>query len=387
MQNNNRETKQKIKVCHLTSVHPGRDTRIFYRQCQKLAKAGYDVTLIAPNESGEETVDGVEIIPFRKSGNIIARVLLSPLRMFRMARKQKAAVYHFHDPELIVTGLLLKICGYHVVFDIHENISKQIKSKNLPLASLISLLYKPFDYISAKCFHLVLAEHSYEGIYKKRTSRYRVLLNLPDIGFFEPFNKADRKECRDMFYIGRVSNLRGADVALRALHILLNEGIRFKMHFIGAVAPRAQDDINSLEVYQKVKDHVVFYGRMNLEEGYEISKQCLAGLAVLKPIGNFLYSYSTKIFEYMAISMPVITSDFQLYKDVVERYECGYCIDPTSPDALADVLRDLLNHPQKTIEMGQRGRNAALKTFSWDVEAQKLLDLYKQLTESGNNHG
>ena len=183
-----------MKVCHLTSVHSSKDTRIFFKECRGLAKAGYDVTLIAIHDKLEpETSDGVKIVPFPPIKNRFSRILFSPLRMFFMARKEKAKIYHFHDPELIVAGFLLKLTGATVIFDVHENIAMQIKIKHyLPLASLFSRLFKPINYISARCFPLILAENSYEDIYKRYTRRYEIILNMPDIDFLEPHYLPDR---------------------------------------------------------------------------------------------------------------------------------------------------------------------------------------------------
>lgn len=370
-----------MKVCHLTSVHPSRDTRIFYKECRGLAKAGYDVTLIAVHHKKEtEVVDGVKIIPFPLVKNRFLRILFSPLRMFFMARKQKAGIYHFHDPELIVAGLLLKFTGAKVIFDIHENIVKQIKvNRFLLFPRLLSRLFVPFNYISARCFHLVLAENSYEEIYKKYTHRYKIILNMPDVAFFQPYYLSDRSANRDIFYIGRVAKIRGAEVTLKALHLLKKKNIVVNIHFVGDIAPVLKKELESLDYFNEIKENVIFYGRKNLEAGYEISGQCLVGVSVLSPVENYLYSYSTKIFEYMAVAMPVITSNFPLYKDIVERYECGFCIDPGDPGALAEAVEYLLNHPDQAREMGAKGRQAALKYFDWQIQERKLLELYQSI--------
>ncbi|MCP5109171.1 MAG: glycosyltransferase family 4 protein [bacterium] len=368
------------KICHLSSVHPARDPRIFYKECRSLAEAGYDVTLIALHDE-EEVIHNVKIVPFPKIRNRFARIAFSPLRMFFLARKQEAKIYHFHDPELIFTGLLLRLTGKKVIFDVHENIVKQIRTKKFlgKLSSLAARLFVFFNYLSAKFFHLVLAEHSYEEVYKKYTAKYRIVLNMPDISFFEPFFVGDRGNLNDVFYIGRVTRNRGVETALKALHILKEKNIRLNMHFVGHIDNPLKKELENLDYFEDIKKNIIFYGRKNLEEGYEVSKKCLIGISVLKPIGNFLHSYSTKVFEYMAVSMPVITSDFELYKGVVERHRCGFCIDPESPQALAHALEYLLTHKAKAKEMGQNGRTAALTHFNWQIEEKKLLELYKTI--------
>jgi hypothetical protein len=170
-----------MKVCHLSSVHPANDTRIFYRECKSLAQAGYDVTLIANHDGKEASIAGVNIISFPAYRNRFLRMFLAPLRMFFLARRQKAALYHLHDPELVITGLLLKCTGLKVIFDVHENIVRHIEEKDFLLfAALLSRLFIPFNYLAARFLPLVLAENSYENLYKKYSRMYKVFrLFLP----------------------------------------------------------------------------------------------------------------------------------------------------------------------------------------------------------------
>ncbi len=343
-----------MKICHISSVHPSRDTRIFYKECISLKKAGYDVTLIAGNNQTEETVGGIKIIDFPPFKNRLFRMLFAPLRMFNLARKQKAKLYHFHDPELIITGIMLRMMGKQVIFDIHENIVKQIKSKKFLLfPSLLSGLFMPFNFIACKWFHLILAEHSYEPIYKKSSKSYEIILNMPGIGFLEPYNVPDRSGLNNIFYIGRVTKLRGVDVSLKALHLLKHQGIETTMHFVGDIDEALKKELENLDYYDQIKKNVIFHGRMNLDDGYELAKDCLIGISVLKPIENYLESYSTKVFEYMAVSMPVITSNFELYKKVVEKHECGLCIDPEDPRELADAINCQVMDKERATAMGR----------------------------------
>ena len=117
------------KICHISSVHPALDIRIFFKECKSLAATGYDVTLIAVYNE-EQTIDGVHIVPFRLYKNRLKRILFSPFRMLRLALRQHATVYHFHDPELIPIGIILKLFRKKVVYDVHEDVSRQVMYKH-----------------------------------------------------------------------------------------------------------------------------------------------------------------------------------------------------------------------------------------------------------------
>ena len=367
-----------IKICHITSVHRFNDIRIFYRECISLKNAGYDVHLIAPAEAGKE-ISGIKVIAVKRFANRFARMLITPVTIFFRSIGKGYRIIHFHDPELFFTGLLLKLSGKKVIFDIHENISGQIKNKQwLPLRDLVSKLYRVIDYFSAKAFYLVLAESSYEEIYAKHTRDYEIVLNYPELSLFEKYYLPERTG-NGIFYIGGITKDRGIDTVIKALHSLHRRNIDFEFHCVGDYSPVLMGEIQQWEEYKDIASKVFFYGRMDVQEGYEISKKCRIGISVLKPIENYKHSYSTKIFEYMAVGMPVITSDFQLYRDVIEKHECGICVDPLNAEELADALQKLLLDLPVAGRMAKNGKAAADNIYNWKKEEEKLLRFYRKI--------
>lgn len=373
-----------IRVCHISSVHQAYDTRIFLKECQSLAKAGYDVTLVAQHDKAE-TINGVRIIPLkRRMKGRLTRMLFFTWRVFWAGLKTRSKVYHFHDPELVPAGLALKLLGKKVVFDVHENVGRQIRSKDyLPLNGLISRLYGIIDWLSAKLFFIILAEDSYVPIYSKNTENYQTVLNMPDFDFLVPFQNADRGYDGkiQMFYVGGVTFARGIETIVNSLALLKEKGLDFHFHCVGPCEEGVMTRINALPNYAKVSDNLTFYGTLRLDKAMEMSKSCHIGLSVLMPIDNYLESYSTKIFEYMAIGLPVITSNFELYKNVIEKHETGFCIDPTSSEALARAIFKFVDNPQLISEMGTRGIDVAKRLYNWNYEEEKLIQVYKKLTK------
>ena len=118
----------KSAVAHLTSVHPPFDTRIFVKECCSLAAAGRDVALVACHRC-DEIVDGVQIYALTKHEGRLRRMLVTQFEVLRRARESEAEIVHIHDPELIPVAVLLKASGRRVIYDVHEDLPKQITAK------------------------------------------------------------------------------------------------------------------------------------------------------------------------------------------------------------------------------------------------------------------
>ncbi len=371
-----------MKVCHLSSVHQRNDTRIFFKECMTLQKNGYDTFWIVADGLGDEVKNGVSIIDVGSSTNRFSRIFSSTIKVFSRARKLNADIYHFHDPELAPICLLFRLMSKPVIFDVHENVAEQIKDKQWlspTFARFLSFLFILLNKVFTRFYNIIIAEYSYATLYenKKSKNKFEVILNFPEVQFLEKFKNIKRKG-HEFFYIGVVSNDRGLEVILDALNILDSKNFDFKMHFVG----RLFDEVDWVK-YASIKDKVIFYGRKSLDEGYAISSQCIAGLAVLKPIGNYVGSYPTKVFEYMAIGLPTITSNFALYKQIVEENKVGWCVDPYSPEDLAEIMISILE--SNSLEEVSNFALSASEKYSWQTESVKLLNMYESILGLNNN--
>jgi glycosyltransferase involved in cell wall biosynthesis len=105
----------------------------------------------------------------------------------------------------------------------------------------------------------------------------------------------------------------------------------------------------------------------------------MAGLLLLHPLPSYVDSLPIKLFEYMAAGIPVICSDFPLWREIVETSHCGVCVNPSDTDAAADAIRKLVNNPAYAAEMGANGRKAAVARYSWDSQADLLKRFYQSL--------
>mgnify|MGYP000122313898 FL=1 len=367
-----------MKVVHLTTVHPPFDTRIFHKEAKTLAQAGYEVVLIAQHERNE-VVDGVKIIALPRPRNRFVRILGLTWQAFRLALRERADVYHFHDPELLPIGVLLKLfTGAKVIYDVHEDVSQQILTKYwipAPLRCPVAAVFNAVEKLLARAVDAVAV--TTEGIAEK-FARFKpvVVHNYPYLGMLpNPSTRCREGKEKILVYVGGISKLRGAIEMVRALEYL-NSVWNVRLDFIGKFEPsELEQELQSLPGYRRVR----FLGWMQPENVYAHLAKADIGLVCLHPVPRFMVAWPVKLFEYMAAGLPVVASNFPLWKQIVEGNRCGITVDPLDPKAIAQAIEYLLTHPEEARQMGENGRRAVIEKYNWGQEKEKLLNLYEEL--------
>ena len=372
-------THNVYKVCHLTTLHPAFDTRIFYKQAKSLSKAGYDVTLIAQHDK-DETVDGVKIISLPKPRNRFQRMIKLAFQTLRFAFKEKASVYHFHDPELIPVGLFLKLFGAKVIYDAHEDYPASIRTRDwLPafMRNIIAYVFDFFERISPCVFDAVITVT--EDISKRfRSGKVVILHNYPILRYVA--DKVSPKLFRigyTVIYVGVLSKERGIREIVQSLEYI-DEKFQVKLKTVGKFDDvDFEKEIRAMAVFSKVD----FVGLVPHEEVYFHLSTADIGLICFHPVKRYQAALSTKLFEYLAVELPVIISDFPLWKEFVDKNQCGITVDSRNPKEIAKGIEFLLQHPQLMREMGENGRKTVMQKHYWNSEERKLLKVYEEITQ------
>lgn len=372
------------RVVHLSTVHHPHDTRILYRECVSLKDNGYDVTLLVCSDK-PINVDGVNIVTFPPPKNRSMRMSLTAYQFLKKAIELDADIYHFHDPELIPWMLLLKIFKQKkIIFDVHENIIGSLTDRDWipkPLLHVILNSAKIFLPIIMRPFNIIFAERSYSNIYPW-VKDYEVICNFPKTKNF-PKRNLEKYPVFSVVYIGGITIPRGVIEMLDALQILQNRNINVDFYLIGKVSLPKNVTLEKLIEERSLKN-VKFYSYTPQPEAMEIIARCHLGLAILHPVANYLISYPTKIFEYMGCGIPFITSDFPLYQQIIDKWQCGLTTNPQDAKQLADKIEALTKEPEKLLDMGARGGQAVDSEYSWVFEETKLLSLYQKLFPQSN---
>ena len=369
------------KVCHLTSVHPPFDIRIFHKECKTLSQAGYQVVLIAPHDR-EEDVEGVRIRALPKAKNRFKRMTQTQLQLCKEAIRENADTFHLHDLELLPLGLFLKLHGKRIIYDVHEDYSQALLSREwIPfwLRRLVGQMVVGGEWLGGKFFDGVVA--ATPKIAKKfPTIKTTTVQNFPFLSqSTENLGIPYQQREKIVAYVGVVSPLRGAKEMVEAM-ALLPHRLGARLRIAGIFNPVA------LEVEARKLpgwDRIDFLGWQRHQEAMAMLGEARMGLVVFHPDPNHTEAQPNKLFEYMSAGIPVIASDFLLWRRVVEEIQCGLLVDPLNPKAIANAAQWLLEHPAEAEEMGKRGQKAIREHYNWDVEARKLLKFYERIMGQG----
>lgn len=366
------------KVVHLTSAHPRFDTRIFIKQCCSLVKK-YDVFLIVADGLGDKVKNNVSIYDVGKFNNRKDRVLNAPKAVFKKALKLDADLYHLHDPELIPLGLKLKKLGKKVIFDAHEDLPNQIQSKHYLNAfskKLLSTAVKIYEKFACSRLDGVVAATPYiRDKFLYINSNTVDINNYPKIEEFT-VNKLFAKTENQVCYIGGLANVRGIKEMVKSLELTTDKvTLKIAGNFVDK---RLEEIVSKMSGWQNVE----FLGYIDREGINYTLNTSVAGLVVLHPTISYIDSLPVKMFEYMAAGIPVIASNFPLWRSIIDDAQCGLCVDPLEPQEIANAMDYLVTHPDEAIAMGENGRQAVIEKYNWSNEETKLFSFYSKILES-----
>lgn len=368
------------KIAHLSSVHRAHDTRILHRECRSLTEAGFSVVLIA--EADYDFVEhGVRVRALPKmDGGRLARMTRQVYRVWKMALEEKADLYFFHDPELIPVGLALRMRGYHVVYDVHESISKLILSKEwLPGWSrgAISRAYRLLEILIGKAFSGIVAATPGIAEFFPPT-KVAVIQNFPivsELSSSDDIHEHDHTHGKVVTYVGSITEERGILEMVKAMSLLPNEQ-GYRLVLGGRFAP---ESLIEKAMNTPGWDKVNYMGMLSRAEVASTLQRSCVGLVTLHPVPNHLDSYPVKLFEYMAAGLPVVASNFPFWEQFVEDVGSGVMVDPMDPQAIADGILEIVNDPERARSMSDAGRRAVRERFTWDTEAEKLVSVVEAL--------
>lgn len=371
-------------ICFVNSIFGREDALIVYRQGKSLVEAGYEVSYTVFDTKGNETKEGIRIIsmgegPMGNNGRFRKR----PQILKTFLKEHHADIFQISEPELLPLGLYLKHKGETVVYNLREWYPDYYarKFRKPWVRKLVNwLVERYFHRVAHKVdavFNCMPEMHDY--IEKVMPCRYFAdVANFPVV--HKDFDLSYEDYCKReaiISYFGSIYSISCQEEFLTAL-----ESFPEVRYLLAGVFYQ--------DYYRKRLEKMPAWKQVTFKNGFTRAE--LPGIINCSIMGNVVKdfaktetpqgSYSIiKIFETMEAAVPVILAKVPLYEKMVEKYNCGICVQPHSVEDFKSAIEYLLTHKKEAYEMGQNGRRAVIEEFSWDSQWKNYSGVIEKLSQ------
>jgi glycosyltransferase involved in cell wall biosynthesis len=343
------------------------------------------VTLIAIHPQNE-IKDGIKIIGLPEVRRWQRPLLW--IRLLSLALATDADAFHFHDPELLlVTPWLHLLTGKPTIYDVHEAYPDFFRVKDYlptwiryPLAWIFEWLEPLLARLQSG---LVFADDQIAAAFEDVDRPKTTLFNFPAQSFVEQAAITTREvKQREpiVLYLGGMERNRGAQLMVEAFAQVVAEFPEARLLHVGHYAPPdLEDEVRAALADRGIVPSVTLTGRVPFEQIGDYLKRAAVGWVTWQPLPKNEKNIPTKLFEYMAYSVPIVSSDLASTRPFIQPGENGYLVTAEDPSAHAAAMLHLLRHPAQARAMGKRGRRKVRKDYNWSEMEKRMLAFYEDL--------
>jgi glycosyltransferase involved in cell wall biosynthesis len=370
-----------VRICHVCNGHTVDDVRVFHRACCELARAGYEVHLLAQGK-GTEAYKEKEVVihPLPEPTSSWQRHTRAS-RVAQMAADLRPDLFHVHEPDLL--GPVIARAGSRpVIYDVHESYLDLLsETVSMPafVKPLVRIAWDQWERrLVRRCAAVVTVTETIAKRYKSLIKNVCVVANFPDWQSMDDLSSVQRDGATCVM-AGTLSPSRGLPIIFRALALLKHRGVNARLNLAGNASNEYLLSLWNEAESLGVREQVEYHGMLSKEEALLFQKKADIGLVTYQPLLYCVNSLPNKLLECMSLGVPVVYSNFPNYREIAETAGAGIMVDPTVPEQIADAIETLVRNPDIARRMGEAGKRAVRERYNWGVERVKLLKLYHEI--------
>lgn len=358
-------------------------TEHVYNLARTLESRGHDVTVIThnirPRSSHHYPDEPVRFrvkrfgrgIPIYSNGSFaritISRTLQSDLHSY--FERERFDVIHAHSPLTpILPMVAVKQSNAPVTVGTFHTYFEKSRSYGLWKNTVDEFM----DMMDGR---IVVSDACVQALSRYFDSKYHVIPNGVDPEYFHPGAETDPQFGDDklnILFVGRFDPRNGLRTMLEAFKLVRRrfDGCRLIIVGDGPLKPYYRSIVGN-----GLAEDVHFAGLVN---GGRPSYYAAADI-FCTPCTKA--SFGVVLLEAMSAGTPIVASDINGYRLVMDDGRQGRLVTEASPEAFAETLLELLRDPELRRLMGDEGRRTVLEQYSWDLVAKQVEDFYVKLLD------
>lgn len=384
-QNDQLLNNEKIgSVTIVTSIHPDFDPRI-WRHAKSLAANGINVQLVCPwGAALVYDVPNIKFHIFPRVTNRIFRPILIPLMIFRkiLPLLSITQIIHFHDIDLLPLMALLSFLK-PIVYDVHENYAEEMlvrdwipKIFRKPLKLFVEKIHIFFPRFIHNIIYVVPQQkiefkgRSLNCLFLPNYASSKLLDGYVDNYFLRQdiiiFTGSHYEDNGSSLLIDIAKRLKVRNIVLKILVTNRFVSKKFEVRFMQ-------------EIYDNNLDNIKVINSVPSSDLMILLNQATIAIAPNLRIRKQEIAIPTKLFEYMAASLPIVSSDLPYQKELITRHKIGLLAQPEDPDSFVEAIDKLYKDKHLAAKLGRNGRIAFEENYTWESRLPFLIDFYEKI--------
>lgn len=375
-----------LKIAQITPYffpHVGGVEKYVYNLSKTLISDGYAVEVFTsniPKGRTHDVVDGIPVTRLKCVGEPLRNPLV-PSMLFLLNELKKFDLIHIHNLYsffALSIPLLKKSCNLPLVLTHHGQLiyGETVKDACVKIyeKSIYRYILKAIDNI------VVLSESDAQYISSSglvngnievlpnalNPADFSEYMNMDTTNFIEKYHLMGRKR---ILFVGEVTNRKGVLTLIKSIQLLQKKVLKEKVTFIIVGSGENLSDAQALAKNLSVESHVVFTGRLPLNELVKAYR--LADLFVLPSLSEGL---PTSILEAMYFGLPVVSTNIPGIKDHFSEF--ALLIQPKDEHKLAEAIYAVLNNDVMAKDFSRKGKELVASRYTWDKLAMEYESLY-----------
>ena len=349
------------------------DQRV-YKEVITLKNAGHEIEIITPHNSTKvKNIEGIKVHCLATDGIPGS----TAYRILKKGLEKNYDLYYCHELDPLIYSFFLKwITKKPIIWDCHEYLVPMKKELQGNLAAFFTDI--AIKIASPRVNHIVTVDNLL-GNQLSKFNDVTVIPNYPTVNDFPLLKKEKVNDEINLLYVGGLTEERGLRVMIEAFKIIKSQ-IHAKLTLVGGFYDE------KLEKWAKDFDEknglgINWCGWVNYQDLAPHFSKATIGLCLLQNQERYNRAIATKIYEYLIMGIPVLSSNGYLVEKLIERGKCGKAVNATKVQEVAEGIMELLNDDKLDLR-SEKYINYARRKFVWERREEKLLKVVNELVLS-----
>ena len=365
-----------------------------------LTEAGHEVHLACSTRKNRPEIEqfGKSVIHRKTISSFIFKSSVGCLKfpfyfnfwkkfIFGICAKERFDVIHINDLPLSKIGVDVKrrfnAC---LVIDLHENWPALLKTathtQTIP-GRLLSSNNQWVEYEQKMLPEadkvITIIEEARDRVIRLGIDAAKIFMVSNTINFENLSVQVNMKktDAFTVFYCGAINRHRGLQIVLESIKMCAAKEMNIRLWIVGDGSFRKK--LEELSDAYNINSRVRFWGHKPFNEMLEILAQ--SDVAIIPHIrtDNNDASSPNKLYQYMYLNKPIISSDCTSLKRIITETHTGFIYKNDSPEELFFLLEKLIGDRKILEEINGNGRKAVLEKYNWNIDKNRLIDAYRGL--------